>query len=47
MRFGTGGETFPLELDAGVLKDADNLMGDFRADAVAGNESYFVGLDVG
>jgi hypothetical protein len=41
---GAGGVALPLEFDAGGFKDADYGLRDFRADAVAGDESYFVRL---
>ena len=41
--FGAGGEAFPFEFDASSFEHANRGLDDFRADAVAGNESYFVG----
>ena len=40
---GAGGEALPLEFDAGGFEDADDGLRDFGADAVAGDEGYFVG----
>ena len=40
--FGAGGEALPLELDAGGFEDADDGLRDFGADAVAGDQGYFV-----
>ena len=34
---GAGGVALPLELDAGGFENADGGLGDFGADAVAGN----------
>ena len=39
---GAGGKALPLPLDAGSFEDANDGLGDFRADAVAGNERDFV-----
>src|SRR6266568_167901 len=41
--FGAGGEALPLPLDAGGFEDADDGVRDFGADAVAGDQGYFVG----
>jgi hypothetical protein len=41
---GAGGEALPLELNAGSFKNANHSLGDFRADAVAGDQRHFVGL---
>src|SRR6267378_6136455 len=40
--FGAGGKAFPFEFDAGGLEHANRGLDHFRADAVAGNERYFV-----
>ena len=40
--FGASGEAFPLEFDAGGFDHANRGLDDFRADAVAGDESYFM-----
>ena len=39
---GAYGEGFPFELDAGGFEDADGCVGNFRPDAVAGDEGDFV-----
>ena len=36
---------FPLDVEPGGLEDADDRLGDFRADAVAGNERDDVSHD--
>src|SRR5208282_6038956 len=41
--FGAGGEAFPFEFDAGRFHHANRGLDDLGANAVAGNESYFVG----
>jgi hypothetical protein len=41
-RLGPGDEAFPLDFDPRSLDDADDGAGDLGADAVAGNECYFV-----
>src|ERR1039458_2460324 len=40
--FGAGGEAFPFEFDAGGFEYANRGLDDFGADAVAGDEGYFV-----
>jgi len=45
--FGPGSKALPLKLDAGGFEDADYGVGDFGADAVAGNERDLVGLCLG
>ena len=40
--FGSGGEALPLPFDAGGFEDADHGLRNFRADAVAGDQGYFV-----
>src|SRR5205085_12610521 len=45
--FGTGCEPFPFEFDAGSFENADDSVRYFRADAVAGDEGYFVRLSHG
>ena len=39
---GAGGEALPLPLDASGFENAHHGLGDFRADAVAGDEGHFV-----
>src|SRR5208282_765784 len=41
-RFGAGGETLPFELDAGGFDHTNRGLDDFGADAVAGDEGYFM-----
>ena len=41
---GAGGKALPLEANAGGFEDADDGLRDFRADAVAGDQGYFVGF---
>ena len=43
--FSAGGVALPVEFDAGGFKDADDGVGDFGADAVAGDEGDFVRHD--
>ncbi len=40
--FRASGEAFPFEFDSGGFKHANGRLDDFRANAVAGDESYFM-----